>query len=213
MGRRPLSAGLARTERIESKVTPTEREALTVHRGRMTESDAIRTAIAVWCASDADGALEPRHVDLVEQAVARGFFRAMTERVAREHVPIVHADPIAQEERAAILAALTDERDETLAARLGLTVSQLTAVRSMKARAPRLTDEQRAALGLAPHGQQASAYAQRVKEQRETSPRKTPNPAQLRTARAVAKLARLPANLTPSVERAIGQLLADRAIR
>lgn len=211
MGRPPLSAGLARTERIESKVTPAERAALTARRGDMTESDAIRAALAAWCASSPDSALDPRLADFVEQAVARGFVRAMGERTAR--TPIVLADPIAQEERAAILAALTDERDETLAARLGLTVSQLTAVRSMKARAPRLTDEQRAALGLAPHGQRAPAYVQRVKEQRETLPRKTPNPAQLRTARAVAKLARLPANLTPTVERAIGQLLADRAIR
>jgi hypothetical protein len=41
----------------------------------------------------------------------------------------------------------------------------------------------------------------------------TPNPAQLQTARDVARLSRLPANLTPTVERAIAQLLADRAIR
>jgi hypothetical protein len=47
-----------------------------------------------------------------------------------------------------------------------------------------------------------------------TSPAHTaPNPAQLQTAREVARLSRLPASITPTVERAIAQLLADRAIR
>jgi hypothetical protein len=125
--------------------------------------------LAAWCASSPDSALDPRLADLVEQAVARGFVRAMSERTGRTHTSIVHADPIAQEERAAILRALNDERDETLAARLGLSVSQLAAVRGMKARAPRLTDEQRARLGLAPRQMQLP-----VGDERRTAERREP---------------------------------------
>lgn len=169
MGRRPMSAGLARSERVEAKITPTERAALAERRGDMTESDAIRAALAAWCASSPDSALDPRLADLVEQAVARGFVRAMSERTGRTNTSIVHADPIAQEERAAVLAALTDERDETLAARLGLSMSQLAAVRGMKARAPRLTDEQRARLGLAPRQMQLP-----VGDERRTAERREP---------------------------------------
>jgi hypothetical protein len=144
--------GLARSVRVEAKITPAEREALTARRGNMTESDAIRAALVDWCAagpldSTLDNPLDSRLVALVEQAVERGFLRAMQGNPQHGNA-IALADPIAQEERAAILAALANEREETLAARLGLTASQLAAIRNMRPRAPRLTDEQRAALGL-----------------------------------------------------------------
>jgi hypothetical protein len=152
LGRRPLMLGLARSVRVEAKITPAEREALTARRGNMTESDAIRAALVDWCAagpldSTLDNPLDSRLVALVEQAVERGFLRAMQGNPQHGNA-IALADPIAQEERAAILAALANEREETLAARLGLTASQLAAIRNMRPRAPRLTDEQRAALGL-----------------------------------------------------------------
>jgi hypothetical protein len=161
-----MSAGLARTDRVEAKITPMERAALAERRGDMTESDAIRAALTAWCASSPDSALDQRLVDLVEQAVARGFVRAMGERTAHKHTTIVHADPIAQEERAAIFAAGAVELDETLAPRLGLTVSQLAALRGMKASAPRLNDEQRAALGLAPRQLQLPVDAERRSKER-----------------------------------------------
>ena len=170
MGRRPMSAGLARTERVEAKITPMERAALTARRGDMTESDAIRAALAAWCASSPDSALDQRLADLIEQSVARGFVRAMSERVARKHTSIVHADPIAQEERAAIFAAGPGELDETLALRLGLAVSDVAAIRGMKAGAPRLTDEQRAAVGLAPRQLQLPVDAERRTAERREPP-------------------------------------------
>jgi hypothetical protein len=40
-----------------------------------------------------------------------------------------------------------------------------------------------------------------------------PNPSQLLAAARVAQLAKLPAPITPTVERAVAQLLAARAIR
>ena len=156
MGRRPLTLGLARSERVEAKITPAEREALTARRGNMTESEAIRAAIAEWCAAKPlDEPLDARLVALVEQAVARGFLRAMQGRprdgrTDSDGPALALADPIAREERAAILVALTDEQEQTLAARLGLKVSEIAAIRMMKARAPRLTDEQRVELGLTP---------------------------------------------------------------
>ena len=156
MGRRPLTLGLARSERVEAKITPAEREALTARRGSMTESEAIRAAIAEWCAAKPlDEPLDARLAALVEQAVARGFLRAMQGRprdgrTDSDGPALALADPIAREERAAILVALTDEQEQTLAARLGLKVSEIAAIRMMKARAPRLTDEQRVELGLAP---------------------------------------------------------------
>ena len=153
MGRRPLTLGLARSERVEAKITPAEREALTARRGTMTESEAIRAAIAAWCAAGPlDTPLDARLVALVEQAVARGFLRAMQGRPRGPNhgETLAQADPIAREERAAVLAALADEQEQTLAARLGLATSEIAAVRSMKAGAPRLTDEQRVELGLAP---------------------------------------------------------------
>jgi hypothetical protein len=150
MGRRPLTLGLARTERIEAKITPAEREALTARRGNMTESDAIRAAVAAWCsAGPLDAPLDVRLVDLVEQAVARGFMLAMQGR-NRDDGTFAHADPIAREERAAVLRALQDESEGTLAQRLSLSPSLLAAIRNMKPRAPRLTDEQRVELGLTP---------------------------------------------------------------
>jgi hypothetical protein len=119
----------------------------------MTESEAIRAAIAAWCAAGPlDTPLDARLVALVEQAVARGFLRAMQGRPRGPNhgETLAQADPIAREERAAVLAALDGEREQTLAARLGLAASEIAAVRSMKAGAPRLTDEQRVELGLAP---------------------------------------------------------------
>jgi hypothetical protein len=207
MGRHALRPGLARSSRIEAKITPSEREGLTARRGKMTESDAIRAAVVAWCTSGfVDGAPEnnydQRLVALVEKAAERGFLSAMHCKGSFGK-DIAAADPIAQEERAALLAALANEREETLAARLGLTARHLAAIRNMRPRAPRLTDEQRSALGLqAVRGGAASVrHASRA-----------PTKSQLRTAARVAYSARLPAPVASTVERAVANLLASCAI-
>jgi hypothetical protein len=118
----------------------------------MTESEAIRAAIAAWCEQSTElDALDARVVAVVEQAVERGFWRVVAMRETHESLrQLAHADPILREERAAILHALRDSSEQALAERLHLSSSSLAALRQMRPRAPRLTDEQRVMLGLAP---------------------------------------------------------------
>jgi len=145
MGRIPLPPGAARSNRVECKITPAEHAALTAMRGKKTESQALREALLVWCLQSDDRTIDEHIIALVEEAVERGFMRAMRRNKSPEL-----ENPLAREERAAVLSALIDQRLEMLASKLEMSIPKIRAIVKARPGAPALNVEQRAYLGLAP---------------------------------------------------------------